>query len=79
MGKRFKDLGLTALKGQLEQLDPVKNAEKIAKFQQRINDLETGKVKVGDPHTSTQVAVPNPEKKKAPTDLRNTKKNKKIK
>ena len=68
MGKRFKDLGLTALKGQLEQLDPVKNAEKIAKFQKRINDLETGKVKVGDPLT-TQVAVPNPEKKKAPTDL----------
>ena len=68
MVKRFKDLGLTALKGQLEQLDPVKNAEKIAKFQKRINDLETGKVKVGDPLT-TQVAVPKPEKKKEPADL----------
>ena len=67
MVKRFKDLGLTALRGQLEQLDPVKNAEKIAKFQKRINDLETGKVKVGDPLT-TQVA-PKPEKKKAPADL----------
>ena len=71
MGKRFKDLGIKALRGQLGQIDP-SNAVKIAKFQQRINDLETGKVKVGDPHTSTQVAVPKPEpkkKKEAPADL----------
>lgn len=70
MGKKFKDLGIQALKGQLEKLDP-SNAEKIAKFQKRINDIETGKVKVGDPLT-TQVAVPNPEKKKkkeAPADM----------
>ena len=49
MPQIFKKMKIPALRAQLKKIDP-SDTGKIAKFKQRINDIETGKVKVGDPH-----------------------------